>query len=68
MTQTPWLDAWIALVADLPRELPESERFRRLLRAVRETFPWRDVEPSAEQSAGHRRPEPRHHGPQLPPG
>jgi anaerobic nitric oxide reductase transcription regulator len=27
------------MVADLPRELPESERFRRLLRAVRETFP-----------------------------
>ena len=39
MTASSWLKALVPLVADLPQEIPESERYRRLLQAVREIFP-----------------------------
>ncbi|MDX1367589.1 nitric oxide reductase transcriptional regulator NorR [Pseudomonas sp.] len=39
MTANPLLTALIPLVADLSRELPEAERYRRLLLALRELLP-----------------------------
>jgi anaerobic nitric oxide reductase transcription regulator len=39
MTANPLLAASIALVADLSRELPEAERYRRLLQALRQLLP-----------------------------
>lgn len=39
MTQSRWLRPLVPLVADLSRELPESERYRRLLEALRALFP-----------------------------
>lgn len=39
MTTHPLLAALVPLVADLSRELPEAERYRRLLGALRSLFP-----------------------------
>ncbi|WP_349569087.1 nitric oxide reductase transcriptional regulator NorR [Azotobacter salinestris] len=39
MTTPPLLDAFLPLVADLTRELPEAERYRRLLGALRRLLP-----------------------------
>ncbi|WP_339080561.1 nitric oxide reductase transcriptional regulator NorR [Pseudomonas sp. TMP9] len=39
MTANPLLTALIPLVADLSRELPEAERYRRLLQALRQLLP-----------------------------
>ncbi|MEY5100678.1 MAG: hypothetical protein RJA36_3397 [Pseudomonadota bacterium] len=39
MTPSSWLKALVPLVADLPQEIPEPERYRRLLQAVRQIFP-----------------------------
>jgi len=39
MTTAPLLSALIPLVADLSRELPEQERYRKLLLALRELLP-----------------------------
>jgi anaerobic nitric oxide reductase transcription regulator len=39
MTAHPLLAVLIPLVADLSRELPEAERYRRLLVALRELLP-----------------------------
>jgi anaerobic nitric oxide reductase transcription regulator len=39
MTTSSWLKTLTSLVVDLPQQLPESERFRRLLQAVRQIFP-----------------------------
>jgi len=39
MTPSQWLDAIVPLVADLSRDLPESERFRRLLQGLRSVLP-----------------------------
>lgn len=39
MTPTQLLDAIVPLVADLSRELPESERFGRLLQGLRSVLP-----------------------------
>ena len=39
MTTNPLLSALIPLVADLSRELPEAERYRRLLDALRQLLP-----------------------------
>jgi anaerobic nitric oxide reductase transcription regulator len=39
MTANPLLTALIPLVADLSRELPEAERYRRLLLALRQLLP-----------------------------
>ncbi|KFX70759.1 transcriptional regulator [Pseudomonas taeanensis MS-3] len=39
MTASPLLTALIPLVADLSRELPEAERYRRLLLALRQLLP-----------------------------
>ena len=39
MTTHPLLAALVPLVADLSRELPEAERYRRLLGALRSMFP-----------------------------
>ena len=39
MTASPLLTALIPLVADLSRELPEAERYRRLLQALRQLLP-----------------------------
>ncbi|MBV8603850.1 MAG: nitric oxide reductase transcriptional regulator NorR [Pelomonas sp.] len=39
MTSQAWFDALVALVADLSQELAEAERYRRLLKTVRQLFP-----------------------------
>mgnify|MGYP001952212993 FL=1 len=39
MTSSPLLVALLPLVDDLSRDLPESERYRRLLAALRQLFP-----------------------------
>ncbi|KQV97605.1 nitric oxide reductase transcriptional regulator NorR [Rhizobacter sp. Root1221] len=39
MTPTPLLDALVPLVADLARDLPERERYRRLLETLRVVLP-----------------------------
>jgi anaerobic nitric oxide reductase transcription regulator len=39
MTANPLVTALIPLVADLSRELPEAERYRRLLQALRQLLP-----------------------------
>ncbi|WP_296264490.1 nitric oxide reductase transcriptional regulator NorR [Pseudomonas sp. UBA6562] len=39
MTATPLLRALLPLVRDLSRELPENERYRRLLQALRDLLP-----------------------------
>ncbi|TFY99836.1 nitric oxide reductase transcriptional regulator NorR [Ramlibacter rhizophilus] len=39
MTTTEWLRALVPLVADLPQDLEEAERYRRLLQALRSLFP-----------------------------
>ena len=39
MTTSEWLQALVPLVADLPQELPEAERYRRLLATLRRLFP-----------------------------
>ena len=39
MTTSEWLESLVPLVADLPQELPESERYRRLLATLRHLFP-----------------------------
>ena len=39
MTPSEWLNAVVPLVANLPRKMPESERYRCLLEAVRALFP-----------------------------
>lgn len=39
MTASEWLEPLVPLVADLSRDLPESERYRRLLQALRSLFP-----------------------------
>ena len=39
MTTSEWLQTLVSLVADLPQELPEPERYRRLLAALRRLFP-----------------------------
>lgn len=39
VTPTPLLDALVPLVADLARDLPERERYRRLLEALRVVLP-----------------------------
>ena len=39
MTPSEWLNAVVPLVADLPQKMPESERYLRLLQAVRTLFP-----------------------------
>ncbi len=39
MTTSEWLEALVPLVADLPQELPEAERYRRLLATLRQLFP-----------------------------
>ncbi|MBX9763439.1 MAG: nitric oxide reductase transcriptional regulator NorR [Pseudomonadaceae bacterium] len=39
MTANPLLTALIPLVADLSRELPQTERYRRLLQALRQLLP-----------------------------
>lgn len=39
MTTSEWLESLVPLVADLPQELPESERYRRLLATLRRLFP-----------------------------
>ncbi|MDD2729544.1 nitric oxide reductase transcriptional regulator NorR [Malikia sp.] len=39
MTPSEWLNAVVPLVANLPRKMSESERYRSLLEAVRTLFP-----------------------------
>lgn len=39
MTPSDWLNAVVPLVANLPQKMPESERYRRLLHALRSLFP-----------------------------
>lgn len=39
MTTSEWLQALVPLVADLPQDLPENERYRRLLATLRRLFP-----------------------------
>ena len=39
MTTSKWLRTLVPLVADLPQDVPEAERYRRLLHAVRKLFP-----------------------------
>ncbi len=39
MTTNPLLATLIPLVADLSRDLPEDERYRRLLQALRDLLP-----------------------------
>ncbi len=39
MTSTSWLKALVPLVADLPQDIPEHDRFSRLLQAIRQIFP-----------------------------
>ena len=39
MTTADWLRTLVALVGDLPQDLPEGERYRRLLHAARSLFP-----------------------------
>ncbi len=39
MTTSQWLTVLVPLVADLSREVPEAERYRRLLQALRALFP-----------------------------
>lgn len=39
MTSSTWLNSLVSLMADLPQEIPEAERYQRLLRAVRTWFP-----------------------------
>lgn len=38
MTTELWLSTLVALVGDLPQEIPERERYRRLLQAARALF------------------------------
>lgn len=39
MTTSNWLSTLVPLVADLPQDVPEVERYRRLLHAARTLFP-----------------------------
>lgn len=39
MTTATWLKTLVALVGDLPQDIPERERYRRLLHAARSLFP-----------------------------
>jgi len=39
MTSSSWLKALLPLAADLAQDIPEPERYRRLLQAVRQIFP-----------------------------
>lgn len=39
MTTSEWLESLVPLVADLSQEVPESERYRRLLETLRRLFP-----------------------------
>jgi anaerobic nitric oxide reductase transcription regulator len=39
MTASPWLTSLVPLVVDLSQDLPEPERYRRLLEALRTLFP-----------------------------
>ena len=39
LTTTEWLRTLVPLVADLPQDIPEAERYRRLLHTLRTLFP-----------------------------
>jgi anaerobic nitric oxide reductase transcription regulator len=41
MSKTPseWLNTVVTLVAELPKKMPEAERYSKLLQAVRTLFP-----------------------------
>ncbi len=38
MTTTDWLQPLVSVLEDLPQQMPESERFQRLLRVLRQIF------------------------------
>ena len=39
LTTSEWLRTLVPLVADLPQDIPEGERYRRLLHTLRTLFP-----------------------------
>ena len=63
MTAKLLLTALLPLVADLSRDLPESERYRRLLQAMRAVLPCDAA--ALLRLDGGRRPEPGYAGAAL---